>query len=412
MICIRYKNKIQPNNSSKSYLQITLEMYDESRMARIKQLMARHSRPKASSYVDTRPASGMVGQKCSGYVEDASGRLVMLQEDQVTEDYVGPGSYDPNFPANGKSVKISNNVQRIGLLQPNQAPAPGSYSPKAPDTRIQHLITSSEPLPDPKPWLSLNEEHKSWLPKDNTNVSCLHHPRLQARNAMTTHQFVSTTTRELFPCNYVSPGPVKYANQRPPLDFSDASPSPAFNDKIDRFKPLLTFGPSPATYNLPNEFGNAQTKVIQPPMKIKKKEYKQDPDPTTYAEPVIKVKQWKQKSPGFQSKMDRVLYNTNSNPAPDQYNINRKFTDSSNLRKIGKKCYTPGTCWYYLPSKEMPGVGSYSPERNSYPKSGYISTIGHRPLFGKAEDRPLEYRTTHSSLLKKSFNSHYMDITD
>ena len=57
---------------------------------------------------DTRPTTGMVGQRCLGFIPDSNGNLVRIVPEIKGEECLGPGSYNPEKPSTfKKSIKIS-----------------------------------------------------------------------------------------------------------------------------------------------------------------------------------------------------------------------------------------------------------------------------------------------------------------
>ncbi|OHT17089.1 hypothetical protein TRFO_41299 [Tritrichomonas foetus] len=395
-------------------------MYDEGRMARIKELMAKHKKPKSyiPSYhgvIDTRPASGMVGQNCDGYIQDQSGKLVRIANDVTTSDWVGPGSYDPIIPSNAKKIRISSNSNRLKVKLFNKTPAPGKYTPVYKDTRIHHSLSGSDPMPLPDPPMGGNMEHPSWLPKEPVKISQalqMMHPNTTFKTELSSHQFSSNSNREIFSTKFISPSPVIHSKQKSLVEFDDSVPSPAFVDKVDRFKPLQTYGPAPTTYTLPEIFGDAPGKRIMMPIEVKRKPENPTPDATTYATEIIQKVKTDHKSPQFLSKKDRFDSSFNSNPSPDAYTIRRNTAALAPKHTIRIRTSLPSQSWDYTPAREAPGVGQYSPLFSSdttRPRMGYISQIGRR-TYERKEDRPLAFRTTHSSLLQKSFNARYTGL--
>mgnify|MGYP001106879964 CR=1 FL=1 len=62
---------------------------------------------------DSRPTTGMVGQRCLGFIPDSNGNLIRIIPEIKGEECLGPGSYNPEKPNTfKKSVKISSNSKR------------------------------------------------------------------------------------------------------------------------------------------------------------------------------------------------------------------------------------------------------------------------------------------------------------
>lgn len=419
-------------------------MLDAPSMARLKQLIKKYKKPRSSFDVDTRPVSGMVGQKCEGFIQNENGGLIRIAYEKNNDEQIGPGSYDPIYQSdkNIHSIRIQDkhNLQS----KPDRTPSPGKYIPSYPNTRILHSIAySSMPHTHQSKYEGEGPviTHPSWVPNHLTGATAkknikklrLSHPSYQFRSDLSTFQFSSNTRRNIFPKQFISPSPVLHAKQRPPVEFDPNFNSPVFADKTDRFKTSNLDTPSPAAYNISDTFGKAPTKILTPQSQISKNDkdinklsdgcfinqsnyikisdknhpYQPSPDPAMYAGPVIQTIDASHHSPQFEDKIERFKILTSDTPSPTLYNTD-KNANIAPQHKIRNRSSLPTDSW--CTSSDSPPVGSYNPKFERLPvKSGYISSIGRRSLDIK-EDHPLAFRTMHSSLLKKSYNANYMNV--
>lgn len=418
-------------------------MLDAPSMARLKQLMAKYNKSKRST-IDTRPISGMVGQPCEGYVQDENGKLIRIAYAENNEQ-IGPGSYDLiNHEQKSKlPIKIQDSSHQTFKETTNRVPSPGKYMPSDINTRIPHLIPRGTVSRSSQPKHVVEGPtitHPSWLPKSsliidakgNTKNFRLSHPNFDFRTQLSTFQFSSNTHRNIFPSKFLSPSPVLHAKQAPPIEFDPNSNSPAFADKTDRFKDKIQSTPSPTTYTISDSFGKAPTKILTSlpdekdslhkitgscfddynsyvKVNDKNNPYQPAPDPTTYAGPVIQSVDTTHNSPQFMDKIERFKKISSDTPPPAFYNVNQNTAIIAPKHKIQNRSSLPSESWCNNYTSDNPPVGTYNPKFNkSLPKSGYISSIGRRDPKQK-EDYPLAFRTTHSSLLKKSYNANYMN---
>ncbi|OHT06519.1 hypothetical protein TRFO_25400 [Tritrichomonas foetus] len=389
-------------------------MYDENRMERIKELMQKYGKNKSARRkptIDTRPASAMVGQKnCEGFMPDESGKLVRIENDIDTADYVGPGSYDPTMPTSCKNVRISHAYNRFNLVNTNVKPGPCDYCHKPSETKITHSLTQNGVIPEPPAPLSGTLEHKSWLPQQISNLPQAKYPNAQFKTELSTNEFASTTNRELWPKKMYTPSPTAHAPQAAPIVYEDESAeTPEFKSRFERFKYDGPNTPDPTAYTLPDAFGTSPTKKIVPPSQFKRPPPEPTPDGATYAPPIINKPDTRHKDHMFMTKRGRFWDNSFQTPPCTKYNISRNSNDEVTKVRIRSKVKRPYSEWDEIPQTFNPGVGSYSPETEARPKSGYISTIGHRP-YETMPDRPLAFNTQHASFIHKSFNARYAHL--
>ena len=387
-------------------------MYDASRMARLKELIVKygHNKKANNTIIDTRPASGMVGQRnCEGYIVDASGGFIRVESEPSTSEVVGPGSYDPHIPTTGKSVLIPRSG-RSPLESRSRTPGPGRYNHEMEDTKIPHILQSSPPLPLPNTPLGYNLEHPSWLPRPVSRVPQAVHPETQFKKEICTHEFSSASDRELWPKKMRTPSPAAHAHQTPPVVYDEERfESPEFKSRFERFKNNQYDTPSPCQYTIPDQFAKSPSKKIMPPSKFKRPPPQPTPDATTYAPPIINKPDARRRSPQFIDRKGRFVDNRAQTPCCTKYYVDKGPLSHVNKRSIGKKIKRSCADWDVIPQSFTPGVGSYSPEQDSRPKSGYISTVGRKP-FQPPPDRPLAFRTQHSSFIQTSYNSHYSNV--
>ncbi|KAH0789198.1 hypothetical protein GPJ56_006868 [Histomonas meleagridis] len=349
----------------------------------------------------------MIGQECNGYIPDSSGRLIRVLSEKKTDDFIGPGCYNPEIPHSSRSIKIPNNRKRDSFINDQHTPSPCSYVHTSKSTKIPHMIKTSPPYPDSPAPLGISLAHEPWAKTQTRRFPYERFPRAKYKKEVFTRQFESNSKRDVFRQPYRSPGPASHSLQPDPIQKSTSSNS-AFKSKSDRFKESDSKTPSPAEYYIPDEFGHSQTKIItSPPTLIlrKPKEVFETPSPGAYTPDIIHVPKGK-RNRVFISKDERFTDDNFKTPSPDQYNI--QSNDAQNSLSIHKRCNRCGYEWSYVPQKETPAVGSYN-IRNEKIKDGYISTIGHDP-YEKKEDRPMAFRTNHKSFIKKSYNARYMNV--
>jgi hypothetical protein len=394
-------------------------MYDPDRVRRLKEIMDRHAILKASQDTDERPASGMVGQNCAGYVPDVnSGRLVRIAGPVLSEEILGPGLYDPLMPTAVHAVKISRNRRVTDLANYNIKPGPADYPDKPGPTRLQHNLVPGPAYQLGPPPVSGDLEHPSWLPNVPKTPPPICLSRIHFKPGLSSHEFRDATARELWPPKMMTPSPTAHDPGHLPISRfpfrgkrRKPKTSPAFSfqegyDPEDRFAINGPFPPPCTAYDIPDRFGESKSKLMYPAAKIRHPPPEITPDGAQYAAPVVHLPDTSHQSTQFMTTRDRFEDTSFKTPGPADFTISRDITLGRPKTGVRIRAPRPANEWDHIPQKETPAVGEYvtlTPDRVT---AGYISVIGHHP-YDEKEDRPLAFRTTHSTLVKKSFNSHY-----
>jgi hypothetical protein len=371
----------------------------------------------------------MVGQNCTGYVPDAnSGRLVRIAGPVLSEEILGPGLYDPLMPTAVHAVKISRNVRVTDPANYNIKPGPADYPGQPHSTRLIHNLLPGPPYPpDPTP-ISGNLVHPSWLPRTPRDGPRPVHATTKYKLALKAPHtkfkpppFLAAANRELWPPKMPTPSPTAHdPGHLPisniPIHKEEQKPvaSPAFAyqqgyEPEDRFAIKGPFPPPCTAYDIPDTFGESNTRLIFPPADIRHRPPEITPDGAQYAPPIVNRPDTRHQNTQFMTKRDRFEDLSFKTPSPAEFTISRDITSGTHKMSVRGRAPCPPNEWDNIPQKETPGAGEYTtlpPERT---KAGYISVIGHHPYDDK-EDRPLAFRTPHSTLVKKSFNAHYFKL--
>ncbi|KAK8891782.1 hypothetical protein M9Y10_029002 [Tritrichomonas musculus] len=407
-------------------------MCDANRMQRLKELMLKYGKQKkrSKSVIDTRPASGMVGQKnCEGYMPDESGRLIRIEND-VVSDNLGPGSYDPIMPTLTRKVRISS-ASRMSLENRNVKPGPCDYF--HPQVKKNKKTMKDILINYHKTDLITHQEYSTFTPPQ-TPVAYSDQPKWASSNSslddaelyrkfpiyikgkykykfktdLTSKEFESGSTRELWPKMMKTPSPTSHAPQKEEVYFEN-SKSPAFADQAERFSISGSLTPCSTAYTMPEVFGKHNSKKIYPPVESKRPPPQPTPDAATYAPDIINRPNTTHQTPVFLTKKDRFEDNSYQTPSCTKYNLTRETLKNVPKVKIRSKIQRPLSEWDVIPQSYSPAVGSYSPDQGLKPKNGYISSTGRKTYDVKA-DRPLAFNTQHSSFIRKSFNARYANV--
>jgi hypothetical protein len=174
----------------------------------------------------------------------------------------------------------------------------------------------------------------------------------------------------------------------------------------DRFAINGPFPPPCTAYDIPDTFGDSNTKLIYPAAHVRHPPPEITPDGAQYAAPIVHYPDTSHQNTQFMTRRDRFEDLSFKTPSPADFRLSRDITKGTHKMSVHIRASCPATEWDNIPQKETPAAGTYlalPPERI---RAGYISVVGHNP-YDEKDDRPLAFRTPHSSLLKKSFNSHY-----
>jgi hypothetical protein len=390
-------------------------MYDRERIQRLKEIIGRHHAVNATADADIRPTSGMLGQSCQGFVPaEGTNRNVRICVRPLTPEDMGPGYYDPFMPTSLRTAKLYSHPHDTDPGNYSVKPGPADYPNKPHPTQLIHNLKPSAPPPVPDPPLGGTLEHPSWLPRPPAPLPQATHPEVHFKTGINTPNFVAGTRREIFPYKFRAPSSVVHTAQKKFIADESEETSLPFKSRVDRFADRLSETPPPTAYTLPDKFGESQTKlIVLKPNRPKSRRVSKKVEPVHYPEPsIIHPPDASHQNTQFMTKRDRFEDASFRTPAPTEYTIDREIGRSARQTKIHKRSrLSKAQQWDYVPQQETPAVGQYDGDRNWKGKAGYISTIGHRP-YDAQEDRPLAFRTRHSSLVKKSFNARYQNLSN
>jgi hypothetical protein len=206
---------------------------------------------------DARPVTGMVGQKCLGFITTADGRVIRFVGHERGADSVGPGWYTPVAPDTfTKSLTISANSRRFEFMTPSHAVGPTDHTKVPAPPRKVHRIRDWPWCPS-NPILSGNLEHQSWIPPLSARGPTQRRfPTVRFRDSMKTRQFTSMSSRELFA---IDPSETADAFYDPPraFDSRNKARSSIFACELPRFPPPEPM-PAPGDYEIASALGNGR----------------------------------------------------------------------------------------------------------------------------------------------------------
>jgi hypothetical protein len=380
-------------------------MHDIDRMRRLKAIMD-GNRARAGPTADIRPASGMVGQDCEGYVPDAgASRQIRVAVRRTIDEDIGPGSYDPEVPLLSHVPRLFPHDRETDLANRSVKPGPVEHQRRPKSTKLIHNLIPSPPYPRPEPPHDGDLTHPSWLRQPPKLVPHATHPETKFRPGIQTPQFLSESRRVLWCTRFTAPSPVMHAWQQPFITGLDNESSVPFKSRVDRFALPGPFPPPSTAYTISDLFGTSPTKGLHKLSTRKPREPAVTPDGTQYAAEIITRPNPERHSPAFMHVIDRFADGPFRSPAATEYTIDRDITAHTHKPAVHTREPFPAVEWDVLPQRQSPGVGSY--DTPTPPIShGYISQLG-RTSHDVKEDRPLGFRTLHSSLIRRSYNMKY-----
>lgn len=368
---------------------------------------------------DNRPTTGMVGQHCLGFVQDSKGKLIRIIPEIKGEEYIGPGSYNPEKPKNNrKAAKISSNSKRTNFIKKDTTKlGPQSYNCNLPkSTKYQHQLRNNDRSPHIEPFKSGNQEHKAWVGNSPKNLPRRRFPATHFRENTPSSFFASKQKRELFPVPPDETEPKFVPYQRPT---TEGCSSAVFKNQIPRtFDDPTTMSPAPCTYTLPETIGREpKTHDMSPSwVDINSKKDKEffsskinTPGPGYYDTEEKKKK--RPMNPVFANKIPRyrAFEYDDSKPTPCTYEVTKQ-----NDKKIPITLTTTGKThelsWNRTTYDEIPGPGSYSPTSSNHKKAVQIKGHSNVSYLTPQEDHSYAFRTAHSSLIKRTYNSRYYHV--
>jgi hypothetical protein len=353
----------------------------------------------------------MVGQSCEGYVPvESTSRLVRVAVRPLIHEDVGPGYYDPFMPtALASAASVNCHDRNTDPANYAVRPGPCDYPAQPRPTQMVHNLKPSAPYPVSPPPLGGSLAHPSWLPQPTAVIPKATHPNTKFRPSVSNRMFLSKSGRELWHSTVLAPSPVIHTAQRKFVTDDYDEKSVAFNSRIDRFDLPGPFPPPCTAYTLPDKFGESPTKVMKKPYSLQPIPTEVTPDGAQYAREIVNRPDTKHGSPQFLTSDDRFADRAFKTPAPDAYDIDRDITEGSHKPQVKKRTKWIARQWDYTAARETPAAGEYDCRPTWGEGRAYISTIGHNP-YDIGEERPLAFRTRHSSLIRKSYNVHYWDV--
>ncbi|EAX98367.1 hypothetical protein TVAG_357360 [Trichomonas vaginalis G3] len=388
-----------------------MALYTIDELNKMQKYIDKH--PPAVKYVYEGATGGVLSSNCTGFIPQPDGSIIRLDK-KYPEGTPGPGAYDPQKPSflreTLKYVKPTAEKK-----DDKGTPSSADYTHIPKETKIYHKLNPTDPYPlDPTP-LHGDLTHPDWTPKKSNQFPKNRFPNHQFRTSNESNVFFSDVPRKLFSDPPRVPAPDKYAvitDGIGDIQKLDKSSVP-FVSGFERFKDPPSKSPSPDTYTLPDEFGNSRSMtMVQDNPKISKlsevlRSLDKRPDALEYSTPIINKPNTKHGDSFFLSKTERMSEPTFLPPPSTKYDIDR-HPHASNI-SIRSKEHRHGGNWYDTSLGSSPSSTKYTISRDISNKGGYISTIGHRPYTYQPE-RPLAFRSLHSSLVKGSFNSHYRSM--
>lgn len=390
---------------------------------------------------DTRPTTGMVGQRCLGFIPDSNGNLIRIVPEIKGEECVGPGSYNPEKPSTfKKSVKISSNSKRTNFIQSkNYKVGPQSYNNTyLGSKKYPHEMRTHDIKKQVEPFKAGNLEHKPWIEKSSSPMPRNRFPATKFKENPPSHFFASKQKREIFTCEPDNTE-LKYI----PYDFPAPKDSPYFDFKnqVPRYSEDQNQNPSPCTYTLPDTFGQQSPAFdlspswidINAKQKDKKNKSKEMTNDTTTSKneqisdeeffssklntpgpgyyDTSEKKKSLPKSPAFANRIPRTKdFEYDDNPSSCTYNIDINNKNDKIPMIFKKNPKRPLTSWDRNSVDDPPGPGKYDPYGHNSNHSVKIKENKKASYVQSQDDHYYAFSTPHSSLIKRTFNTRYYHV--
>lgn len=369
-----------------------------------------HERHKTNIYTgDSRPTTGMIGQRCMGYVPDANGNLVRLVPEMKGDDYLGPGTYSPEKPITfRKDIKISPNSKRTEWGTKQFKTGPGDYVFQEKDTRITHKLPKKPKKEKVTPFLSCNLQHESWTPK-SPHISKNRFPQVHFDDKRLTSSFASRQKRELF---HVPPPEDKKEPYYPPLHPKEFEGTAVFLTNVPRFPELVSTTPAPNQYKMPEVIGTAPVASLNPIFTEREPDPPPEPTPGPGFYDTSEHPEPKPANPVFadKSRVKHALDVLTDYPSPDTYSIEKVDLDERLPISIQRKHNRPETSWTRTPLEGNPNPGNYNISNQARIKGGKITKSGRKIYNNKRDGSKLAFTTQHDGFIKRTYNSHYYHV--
>ena len=389
------------------------------RRVRFTQTLQRVMRESSKESSNYRPATGFVGQRCLGYVQDKNGQLLMIKPDFKSEDMIGPGTYDPyKYERMGGRSVLSRNSKRTPWAKNEFKAGPADYVTTYKSTKIQHKFGPDDRSKLPKskkiqPPLSGELGHESWIKKP-PKIPKNRFPQTKFIDQKS-RPFASKVTRELFSNqNTETPGPGDYEIKIIEEVEPEEESSSIFKNRLERFQEITSFTPSPCAYTLPSSLGDAPAFSLCPLMDEVKPQPDDTPGPGQYEVEPIKVVHRDKSRP--ERKFHSVLGDNikrrkppkETSPPVGAYNIAEQELTDTIPRIIQSIRYNQADAW--IQNVGTPGPGAYDPKYQDKKKRvPRLNTSAHprKPNVDRYEDSNLAFTTLHGDFIIKSSNKHY-----
>jgi hypothetical protein len=353
---------------------------------------------------DPRPVTGMIGQKCVGYMTNQYGELIALAAAERGPEFIGPGSYSPRLPnAFSRKSTISANSKRFEFMRPAHRVGTADHTHRPSPSQINHRIRDFPPAPI-IPFRSGDLTHPPW------SYSVPSYKTIQRRFPahsfdpyQGTRVFRSVDARELYSrelhdtvdCFYDIPPLNRPKTTLLPIDERPRLPSPESDT------------PSPDQYEIPSSIGSGRKTDLSetwgkcdtdpPPITPGPGKYNPDAAPAPRDPPRSRYI-----PPELIPKREPPPREIDPFPEPTQYDpiLEPPTKILTEIHERGQK---------------LPWIidsGTVGPVYNTRPVSrvigGYIPRARHGDLaelrLMKERDRELAFRSLHGSLIARSPN--------
>ncbi|KAH0788503.1 hypothetical protein GPJ56_007559 [Histomonas meleagridis] len=375
------------------------------------------------SSLDTRPVSGMVGQKCLGYCVWGDGKLVRIIPKDRDENCIGPGTYNLKDPeSEHKGATISPSSNRLSFLNTDQVKyrvGPSDHFSSETNTKLPHKISGSHKSLPSQPLISGNLTHKSWVSPlpSQTNIQ-RRFPRTNFKKTNATRQFLSKQERDLFNLSRIE------IKDNKPTEYEETSAKPeapqmsaCFRSDLPRFAEPNSITPSPCQYNIKSQFGTGNKFSFSPlwididkePPEITPGPGDYDPYKSNNGAPRKPIKTGRGYIVSKKNKKQNTKKVKPKTPSPGSYNIKEK--DTKMPISIHNKDNLPYNRWYQN-SSEAPPPGYYRINEKNKIVGGVISRSAakkqeQRKLEDEDEEEDISLPPQHSGFIKPTYNFKY-----
>ena len=357
---------------------------------------------KANKYPQNIPITGNVGQNVIGYFTDPYGRTFQIKPEPRGEEFVGPGSYSPNFISKKlKNSTFSKSKPKSSLILNNIY---NSKIKKLEDKKIKKIPIFPRKLKNYKlKKKKLIDENKNINYNFKESNPKIRFPNIKFKNSINSRQFLSKEQRNLFFIKENLNNSTNLISKIQNFNNKKDNTSYIFKSHTERFQEINnTLSPSPTQYSTisnNNNFikGHSFEPLFpeaEPLPKIN------SPGPGSYNNNISSIKVSINPHPIFNNKIPREILKPNEGPSPTDYNIKLPLKSKSIL--IHQKNNIPNLTWNQI--KDTPGPGQYSINLNNKIIGGKIPKSNKIDLINK-EEKSFEFNLVHNDFIKKSYNA-------